>query len=636
MNNEPSTFNPKTTIDKLRNILKEYKGRPLDEDLSGMIENVCLGIKNDFTKGDDEIEGTLKNDELSEESKDILERRKRGRRKNDNIIYAIGVGLSLVDRDSKIIWVNKTICDWMVFNDSPVGNYCHDFYHCVDVEGGICPYSELFKGEKSHIIEAWITGNSGKRMRIQHIATPITNENGNIENVLLVTIDVTEREKFVQRLLLLQQLGKVMQGTLHLDKLLHLILTCVTAGYAFGFNRAMLFLVNREQNVLKGKLAVGSSSPEEASHIWQEMSKKYSSLKNILEELDYSHYIDTPLNTMTKLMVYPLTDRKEIVVACVEEKKTIIIRDADNDPRVTKEFKNILNANEFVCVPLMVKKEPKGVIVADNVFTKEPITDDLVNILTMFANQAASAIENVETYKRLEDKMDQLTRTQQKLIRSEKLVAIGTMAAYVAHEIRNPLVTIGGFAKSLSRFKFEDSRIKTNIDIVVEEVKRLEKILNNFTDLGKSHIPEKSSVQICKIIESTCTLMKNFLQEKRINLYKEFDPEIPRIMVDPVQIKQVFLNIIMNAIESMPNGGDITVKIKTVNEIIRIDIIDTGKGMPQDTLQKIFDPFFTTKSNGTGVGLAVSLKIIEDNGGNIDVKSESGKGTAMTLSLPIN
>jgi hypothetical protein len=209
------------------------------------------------------------------------------------------------------------------------------------------------------------------------------------------------------------------------------------------------------------------------------------------------------------------------------------------------------------------------------------------------------------------------------------------MSSYVAHEIRNPLVTIGGFAKTLSRFTFTDSKIKTNIDIIIEEVKRLEKILNNITDFGKPSTLEKVDTQICKIMEDTCILMESYFQEKHIKLHKRFEANIPEISVDPGQIKQVFLNIIMNAVESMPDGGDLDVIIKSVYKSIEIDIIDTGKSIPQRVLQNIFDPFFTTKPSGTGVGLPVSLKIIEDHGGNIDVKSKHGKGTRMLLTLPI-
>jgi signal transduction histidine kinase len=130
--------------------------------------------------------------------------------------------------------------------------------------------------------------------------------------------------------------------------------------------------------------------------------------------------------------------------------------------------------------------------------------------------------------------------------------------------------------------------------------------------------------------------MENYLQEKHINLNKEFGTDIPKMLVDSTQMNQVFRNILMNAVESMPDGGDLTVKIATVNESIKIDMIDTGNGMSEEALQNIFVPFYTTKSHGTGLGIAVSLEIMENHGGNINVESELGKGTTVSLSLPIN
>src|SRR3972149_3389326 len=627
MNNHHSTSN--TTINRLRDILNEYRGRTLDENLSEKIENVFMGLEAGVSEQGADIT------KISRNRKPQKERRQFERRNNDKIINAIGIGLCLLNKDLKVTWANQTLCDWLNLKDSPVGNTCHDIYHCDEIGTAVCPAVNVFNGNVSNIIETWIESKNRKKMCVHHVAMPILDADRYINEALILTIDATESEKTVHRLLLLQRLGQAMQGILHLDKLLHLILTCVTSGYAFGFNRALLFLINKELNVLNGKLAVGPSSHEEAYRIWKDISNKYGSLKDILDKLDYSHNIDTPLNTMTKLMVYSLSDTKEVVILCAKEKKPIIIKEAHNDPRVTEEFRKALRVDEFVCVPLIAKNEPIGVIVADNAYTGEPISADLVNTLTMFANQAALAIENAETYKKLEDKIDQLTETQQRLIRSEKLVAIGSMSSYVAHEIRNPLVTIGGFAKSLSGFAFTDPKIKTNINIIIEEVKRLEKILNNLTDFGKPSTLEKVDTHICEIMEDTCILMENYFYEKNIRLHKDYETDIPQIHVDPTQIKQVFLNILMNAVEAMPDGGDLNIKIRPTNESVEIDITNSGKNIPEGLLQHIFDPFFTTKQQGTGVGLSVSLQIIENHGGDIIAQSKHGEGTTMLITLPI-
>ena len=623
------------TVNKIRKLLNKSKGMVLDDKLLGSLEEMCEDLGAQLKKREVEAGNLSVKNEENEESKILEEQIQEEREIFDNVIEVMGAGLCLIDKNTKIIWANDTLKEWLNLNESPVGGHCSDIYHCDVVGTDKCPAELVLKGKKGHIVQSWVRTKAKKRMCIQHIAIPITNKNSNTDNILLLTVDVTENEKMVHRLLLLQQFGEITQGTLHLDKLLHLILTCITADYSFGFNRATLFLINKELNVLNGKLAIGPASSEEATRILKEMSDSHNSLTDIVDKLDYSHNIDTPLNTMTKLLVYSLADAKEVVTLCTKEMKPIIVKDAVKDPRVSNEFRKALGVNEFVCVPLIAKNEPIGVIVADNVYTAEPISDERVNTLTMFVNQASLAIENAETYKSLEDKIDQLTETQQRLIRSEKLAAIGSMSSYVAHEIRNPLVTIGGFAKTLSRFTFTDAKIKVNIDIIIEEVKHLEKILNNITDFAKPSKPEKIDVQICEIMENTCLLMENYFQEKHITLQKKYETGVPEAPVDPTQIKQVFLNILMNAVESMPDGGKLDVKIKSIDGSVKIYIVDAGKGMKQGVLQNIYDPFFTTKPSGTGVGLSVSLKIIEDHGGTIDAISEQGKGTTMLLTLPI-
>ena len=635
MKKKPVVPHMEKTVNKIKELLNQSKGMVLDDKLLGSLEEMCEDLGAQLKKREVEAGNLSVKNEENEESKILEEQIQEEREIFDNVIEVMGAGLCLIDKNTKIIWANDTLKEWLNLNESPVGGHCSDIYHCDVVGTDKCPAELVLKGKKGHIVQSWVRTKAKKRMCIQHIAIPITNKNSNTDNILLLTVDVTENEKMVHRLLLLQQFGEITQGTLHLDKLLHLILTCITADYSFGFNRATLFLINKELNVLNGKLAIGPASSEEATRILKEMSDSHNSLTDIVDKLDYSHNIDTPLNTMTKLLVYSLADAKEVVTLCTKEMKPIIVKDAVKDPRVSNEFRKALGVNEFVCVPLIAKNEPIGVIVADNVYTAEPISDERVNTLTMFVNQASLAIENAETYKSLEDKIDQLTETQQRLIRSEKLAAIGSMSSYVAHEIRNPLVTIGGFAKTLSRFTFTDTKIKVNIDIIIEEVKHLEKILNNITDFAKPSKPEKIDVQICEIMENTCLLMENYFQEKHITLQKKYETGVPEAPVDPTQIKQVFLNILMNAVESMPDGGKLDVKIKYIDGSVKIYIVDAGKGMKQGVLQNIYDPFFTTKPSGTGVGLSVSLKIIEDHGGTIDAISEQGKGTTMLLTLPI-
>jgi len=433
----------------------------------------------------------------------------------------------------------------------------------------------------------------------------------------------------------LRKLAELTQGTLQIDRLLHLILTCVTAGTGLGFNRALLFLVDYESKIIYGKMAVGPSSMEEANVIWNEIKEKYESLEDLIKASENNYQYDSPLHMLTRLMAYSLENEKEIIVDCVKKKKTICERNGSENYHNDKDFAQRIGANEFVCVPLLAREKVLGVICADNLYSKRPITEEQMSLLTTFANHAALAIENADAYKKLEEKIAQLKDAQERLIRSDRMAVMGNMASYIAHEIRNPLVTIGGFARSIARDSDENNKIKKNADIILEEVSRLEKILEVIMGFSKSEKPVKVETQINEILNNTIILMNSYLKSSKISIKKDIDSMLPEIVADPDQIKQVFLNILKNAVESMKHGGELTIETTKENEGIRIIIADTGEGMKAEIMDKIFSPFFTTKNYGTGIGLAVTQRIIDEHEGSIHVKSKVNEGTTFTIYLPV-
>ncbi|MFN3531854.1 MAG: ATP-binding protein [Candidatus Brocadia sp.] len=555
----------------------------------------------------------------------------------NNLVDALDAGLSVMDKDLNIIWANRALSKMLNLKDDPVGKNCREVYKCECKETKYCSVLQALSSGKRQVSETQLITEKGERRYVKNISIPIRQENGDIIQLLKFSIDTTEHEEKIRRLSLLRKLAELMQGTLQTDRLLHLILTCVTAGTALGFNRARLFLVDKERNIVYGKMAVGPSSWEEANKIWSEIASKYEKLEDLIKASEDQYREDTPLHMITRLMAYSLTDEKEIIVSCVKTKKPILERDAFHNPNSNKKFVSMINANEFVCVPLVVKNEAIGVICADNVYSNKPIEQDQVEMLSIFANSAAMAIANAEAYKKLEEKIQQLKETQERLIRSERLAVIGNMAAYIAHEIRNPLVTVGGFARAILRDTTNIKQTRQNIEIIVEEVGRLERILANIMDFSKpvEQAPVKVLSQINEILENTCSLMEPYFKNNHIQVIKKLDTMIPKINIDPTQIKQVFLNLIKNAVESMTNGGTLIVETMVDNEYVKINITDTGEGMTAEAMQNIFVPFFTTKADGTGVGLAVSRKIVEDHEGSIKVKSSLREGTTFSIFLPV-
>ncbi|MBI2470076.1 MAG: GAF domain-containing protein [Planctomycetes bacterium] len=551
------------------------------------------------------------------------------------VVNALDAGFAVLDKDLNIIWANERLPVMFNLEYDPVGKICRDVYKCECNDNKTCSVLQALSSGKKQFSETQLITERGERRYIQNITTPVKDEKNNITHLLKLSINVTAQEEKIHQLSLLRKLAELMQGTLQIDRLLHLILTCVTAGTALGFNRARLFLVDKERNIVYGKMAVGPSSIEEANRIWSEIIKKYEKLEDLIKASEDNYRDDTPLHMITRLMAYSLSDEKEIIVTCIKEKRPILERNAFSNPNINKNFVNMIDAREFVVVPLVVKDEAIGVICADNYYSQKPIMEEHVLLLSTFANHAALAIENAEAYKKLGEKVMQLKETQERLIRSERLAVIGNMAAYIAHEIRNPLVTIGGFARSILRASNQGEQIRHGAGIIVEEVSRLERILANIMDFSKPVESVKVSSQINEILENTCSLMEPYFKNGRIKLARKFNATIPKVVIDPTQIKQVFLNLMKNAVESMPGGGTLTLETVVEDGHVIIKITDTGEGMTAEIMQNIFVPFFTTKVDGTGVGLAVSQKIVDDHGGFIKVKSSLQEGTTFSIYLPI-
>ena len=214
-------------------------------------------------------------------------------------------------------------------------------------------------------------------------------------------------------------------------------------------------------------------------------------------------------------------------------------------------------------------------------------------------------------------------------------MAVATLAAGMAHEIKNPLTSIKTFAEYLPE-KYDDPNFRNNFQrIVVEEVDRVNSIVKQLLDFSKPQelILEKKSVK--EIIDETLMLMNSDFLNNGINLIKDYQDQ-GYILVDRKLLKQAFLNVFLNNIQAMPNGGMLKVQVRKENEYIKITLSDTGCGISNENLKQIFNPFFTTKESGTGLGLSIVKSIIEQHKGIITYTSELGKGTTTLILLPIS
>ena len=232
---------------------------------------------------------------------------------------------------------------------------------------------------------------------------------------------------------------------------------------------------------------------------------------------------------------------------------------------------------------------------------------------------------------KVKEGMQKLKETQDKLIRSERFAAIGEAAAYLSHEIKNPLMVIGGFASQVEKSLGEDHANRRRLKIIQDEIRRLEQMLTECRDFTRPSEPQKKLQDINSVIEKTLALLENDLRDRGINYEKNLSSKLPPILFDPRQIEQVLINLLKNAMESMPDGGRLVISSWLENGHVKVSIVDSGIGVPPEMIEKIFNPFYTTKKKGTGLGLTVCRKIMEDHEGNISIHSEKGKGTMVTI-----
>jgi phosphoserine phosphatase RsbU/P len=227
-------------------------------------------------------------------------------------------------------------------------------------------------------------------------------------------------------------------------------------------------------------------------------------------------------------------------------------------------------------------------------------------------------------------------RMEEELLRSERLAVLGKMAAHISHEIKNPLMLIGGFARQVLKDVAQDPQKNLEkLQIIVDEVHRLEDFLVEVGSYAKFSEPQKRRGDLNALIQETCQRLEPSLRERNIELSLNLDPDLPEMQFDPGHLRQVILNIAKNGIEAMEAGGILTITTGRQVDRIFVQISDTGSGIPQEVREKIFQPFFSSKPKGSGLGLAISQKIIEAHQGEITIDSELQKGTRVTVFLGI-
>jgi signal transduction histidine kinase len=303
----------------------------------------------------------------------------------------------------------------------------------------------------------------------------------------------------------------------------------------------------------------------------------------------------------------------------------------------SQEQKALLDLEGELFVPLKSKDSLVSLLVLGPKVGRKPYSQEEISLLETVAYQAATVIENAMLYEQLRRRLEELQRTQDQLIRSAKLAAVGELAASVAHEVNNPLQTILNITYLLAQDSTSE-QVREDLKLIEKEVLRARGIVRSLLDFAHRGEAAWGLEDVNKAVESVLSLAKVRTEASGITVATNLEPALPPVWADGEQLKQVFLNIVTNALDAMPNGGTLTVTTRRVNDRLVVEFSDTGVGIPEEFLSRVFEPFFTTKpaGKGTGLGLAVSQSIVERHGGDISVRSQVGRGSTFTVSLPVS
>ncbi len=605
------------------------------------------------------------------------------------------------------------------------------------------------KGETIKDIETIRKTKDGRLIEVSLTLSPIKDASGEVIGISGISRDISEKKRVEKELIRKNQelqrlfmISTAMRGTLELPRLLRMILTAVTMSDGLGFNRAILFLIDEERNVIKGEMGVGPADYEEAARVWRDLTMEGKSLEELMAEIEEGPLRkDSFLDRLGTSIEIELEGGQYAIHRAIREKRPLIVTNAKEDPSADPLIVQVLGSEAYALVPLISRNKVIGLLWVDNYFNKRPITEDDIRFLTGFAGHVASAIENArlfEQVRRAEIELENIfesisdmlyitdedytikhinravlertgrpkqevignkcyrvfhgteepyekcphhitvtTKTAQmkevedpqtgrislsstspifdhegrfmgtvhivrditefkemerRLAQTERMAALGEVAAKVAHEIRNPLVSIGGFAKRLER-KLQGP-YREYASIISRESDRLEGILKEILSFVRHTRLKRQRLEVHSLINDIITLHRNELKDRAIQLETDFQEPI-LVEVDPDRLKEALINIIQNAIHVLSEGGAISIRTRRNQRFCIIEISDTGPGIKDKDLPFIFDPFYTTKPDGTGLGLAITNRIVQEHDGTIDVKSTPGRGTTFIIKLPL-
>lgn len=473
---------------------------------------------------------------------------------------------------------------------------------------------------------------------VQFLISEYGDQKGQIQSIVHFLNTKTREIKF------LHEVSIVLQTSLDLDEVLSVAMTAITAGKGFGINRAFLLMTDKERKHLRGYLGVGPKNYEEAWHIWDDIGRSNLTLKEMAR-----NFRKTKLNSekvkfhdILEELTVPLADRQHIFNRALKGRKAILVENAFSNPDVDTNLAAILGVNSFLVMPLISRNRRIGIIIADNCITHKPITSQDVQSLETFAFPVAFALERASLYERLQEELGKLTAANRKLkeqqeliVKMEKMALVGRITSSIAHSIRNPLMVIGGFARSLLKTIAEEDQKREYLESIVHEARLLEDVLEEVLNYSDSLYPALDEWDVNQLVTSVCREMRDRLEQRQIEYELDLAPDLPSIFIDYKKVSYCIKTVLNNAIETVSGVTKIIIRTYGTPEELIIEINDNGNPLTKEARELLTTPFADTQELGVGLGMPLCRTILERYGNQFCLDSNPDGGTRYILKLRI-
>ncbi len=520
---------------------------------------------------------------------------RRAEREKAIILDSLSEHVLYHDTTLTILWANRAASASVGLAPAElVGRHCYEIWHQGSAPCPGCPVLRALHTGQCHQNEIYSPDS-----RIWFIrGYPVRNRRGEVTGAVEITLDITERkqaeaalERHTAQLEALHQVGLELTTELDLDPLLQSIV--VRAVQLLKARAGGLYLYRPDQDSLEWVVTVGPEMPPIGSTLRRGegvAGRVWDTGQPIIVD-DYGHWEGRAI----QYNGYPCT--------------------------------------AIVGVPIHWGRKFLGVldILADSprAFSSEDIA-----LLEQFVPLAAAALENARLYGDLQQQMDWLKQAQAQLVQSARMAAVGELAAGIAHELNNPLTSILGFSELLLEDSAPGSPHKKDAQKIAAHAQRARSIIRNLLDFARQTRPEKQPADVNVLLQQAHDLVREHLKVSGIAVEESYSPDLDPLWVDQGQLRQVFLNLIHNAVQAMPDGGTLRLRTARVGEEVILSISDSGAGIPPEIQAHLFEPFFSTRPDATGLGLSTCLGIVQEHGGRITVDSQASRGSTFTIWLP--